>query len=258
MNERTTLEKIAPTAEEAIAEGLQELGLSEESVDVEILDSGSRGLFGVGSRQARVRLTVRALSPKPGLEAGEEPEPESESTSPKPDLDLVMDAEQAFEVLDDNLLFISHQTVADLLEKMKVRAHVEVRYGEPGEDGQRPILVDIQGNDLGILIGRRAEILNAMQYITNLIISKQVQRWVQVTLDVQGYRLRHERQLRSMAQRMANQAVQTGRRQVLEPMPASDRRIIHLELRDHPDVTTQSIGEEPARKVTILPKGGSL
>jgi spoIIIJ-associated protein len=85
-------------------------------------------------------------------------------------------------------------------------------------------------------------------------VSKQVERWVQVVVDVQGYRARHERQLRQMAQRMADQAMKAGRRQVLEPMSASDRRIIHLELRDHPSVTTQSVGEEPTRKVTIVPK----
>jgi spoIIIJ-associated protein len=114
--------------------------------------------------------------------------------------------------------------------------------------------VDIHGNDLGVLIGRRAEILNALQYIVNLIVSKQVAHWAQVIVDVEGYRSRRERQLRQMARRMADQAIKTGRRQVLEPMAASERRIVHLELRDHPNVTTQSIGEEPGRKVTIVPK----
>ena len=162
--------------------------------------------------------------------------------------------EADFSVLDDNLLFVSRQTVAELLEKMKIPARIEVRYGDPDEEGQRPVLVDIHGDDLGVLIGRRAEILNAMQYIVNLIVSKQVEHWVQVVVDVEGYRARRERQLRQMANRMADQAIKTGRRQVLEPMPASERRVVHLELRDHPDVATQSIGEEPARKVTIVPK----
>jgi spoIIIJ-associated protein len=254
MNERTTLEKIAPTVEEAIAEGLTELGLTVESVDVEILDHGSRGLFGVGSRQARVRLTVK--TPQTGSDAGVEQQVSSQGrTSSHPEKEAPVEvSEDAFNVLDDNLLFISRQTVADLLEKMKVTAHIEVRYGETDEEGQRPVLVDVQGDDLGVLIGRRAEILNALQYIVNLIVSKQVEHWVQVSIDVQGYRARHERQLRQMAQRMADQAMKAGRRQVLEPMSASDRRIVHLELRDHPSVTTQSVGEEPTRKVTIVPK----
>ena len=233
MNERTTLEKIAPTVDEAVSEGLAELGLARESVDVEVLDSGSRGLFGMGGRQARVRLTVKTTPSGPEGEAA------------------VPEASPAGE---DSLLHLSHQVVAEMLEKMKIQAQVDAHYGEPDEQGERPVLVDIHGEDLGVLIGRRAEILNAMQYIVNLIVSKQMEHWVQVTLDVEGYRLRRERQLRQMARRMADQALKTGRRQVLEPMAASERRIVHLELRDHPGVVTQSVGEEPARKVTIVPK----
>jgi spoIIIJ-associated protein len=263
MTERTTLEKIAPTVDEAVTEGLTELGLTAEAVDLEVLDSGSRGLFGVGSRQARIRLTVKTISPGVGINSGK-PKTASSEASSRPD-EVVQGAaqdkyamdevrEEDFNVLDDNLLFISRQIVAEVLEKMKVPAHIEVRYGEPDEEGQRPVVVDVQGDDLGILIGRRAETLNALQYVVNLIVSKQVEHWVQVIIDVQGYRARHERQLRQMAQRMADQAMKAGRRQVLEPMPASDRRIIHLELRDHPSVSTLSVGEEPTRKVTIVPK----
>jgi spoIIIJ-associated protein len=234
MNERTTLEKIAPTVDEAVAAGLAELGLSKQDVVVEVLDSGSRGIFGVGSRQARVRLTVNEASPEAGAAPKASAAPPAEG--------------------DDALLDIARQTVTDLLDKMKVTAFVDVRYGDPDEEGQRPVLVDVHGDDLGVLIGRRAEILNAMQYIVNLIISKQVEHWVQVVLDVEGYRARRERQLRQMAQRMADQAMKSGRRQVLEPMTAAERRIVHLELREHPSVTTQSVGEEPSRKVTIVPK----
>ncbi len=255
MNERTTLEKIAPTVDEAVAGGLAELGLSAEAVDVEILDGGSRGLFGVGSRQARVRLTVKNLFQlNLGTGAAQAVPVQGNVQATPAGGSLEEFPEEAFSVLDDNLLFVSRQTVAELLEKMKITAHIEVRYGEPDEEGKRPVMVDVQGDDLAVLIGRRAEILNALQYVTNLIVSKQVERWVQVIIDVQGYRARHERQLRQMAQRMADQAMKAGRRQVLEPMSASDRRIIHLELRDHPSVTTQSVGEEPTRKVTIVPK----
>lgn len=253
MNERTTLEKIAPNVEEAIAQGLAELGLGKDGVDVEVLDEGSRGLLGIGGRQARVRLTVKL--DQPTSESANPGKTELPPTGPAFHSKEGAEATEAdFSVLDDNLLFVSRQTVADLLEKMKVPARIEVRYGEPDEENQRPVLVDIHGVDMGVLIGRRAEILNALQYIVNLIVSKQVEHWVQVIVDVEGYRARRERQLRQMAVRMADQAIKTGRRQVLEPMTASERRVIHLELRDHPNVATQSIGEEPARKVTIVPK----
>jgi spoIIIJ-associated protein len=119
---------------------------------------------------------------------------------------------------------------------------------------EQAVLVDIQGDDLSILIGRRSETLNALQYLASLIVGKEVGHWVSLVIDVQGYRSRRERQLRQLARRMADQAIHTGRRQVLEPMPANERRLIHLELRDHPQVATESIGDEPNRKVTIFLK----
>ncbi len=255
MNERTTLEKIAPSVEDAIAGGLEELGLSRDAVDVEILDEGSRGLLGIGGRQARVRLTLKEPRSGPATLAGEESVESQAGMTPAIETAVPAETMEAgFRSLDDNLLFVSRQTVAEMLEKMKIQARVEARYGDADEEGRRPVHIDVRGNDLGVLIGRRAEILNAMQYIVNLIVSKQVEYWVQIVIDVEGYRARRERQLRQMAQRMADQAIRTGRRQVLEPMSAVERRIVHLELRNHPKVTTQSIGEEPSRKVTIVPK----
>ncbi len=255
MNEHTTLEKIAPSVDEAITGGLLELGLSRDAVDVEVLDEGSRGLLGIGGRQARVRLTLKGSKTNSAV-VGEQKAEMLQSEAPATTEETIPaeKMEAAFRSLDDNLLFISRQTVAEILEKMKIQARVEARYGDPDEEGKRPVHIDVRGNDLGVLIGRRAEILNAMQYIVNLIVSKQVESWVQIVIDVEGYRARRERQLRQMAQRMADQAVRTGRRQVLEPMAAVERRIVHLELRNHPKVITQSIGEEPSRKVTIVPK----
>ena len=117
-----------------------------------------------------------------------------------------------------------------------------------------PVRVNVKGDDLSYLIGRQAETLNALQYISSLIINKEIGRSVPLIVDVEGYRLRRENQLRQLARRMADQAVSTGRRQVLEPMPANERRIVHIELRDNSSVETESIGEDPRRKVTIIPQ----
>jgi spoIIIJ-associated protein len=95
--------------------------------------------------------------------------------------------------------------------------------------------------------------LNALQFITRLIVGKELGRSVYMTVDVEGYRVRRERSLRNLAQRMATQAVKAGRRQTLEPMPPAERRIIHIELRDNKEVITESVGEDPKRKVTIIP-----
>lgn len=244
--ETTTLEIIAPSVEEAIERGIQQLGVPREAVEVEVLDVGSKGLFGLGSRQARVILKLMAVP------AATE---RSRSTKPKPSHEEKKEVEPADGTEDDKSLQIARQVVEELLTRMKITARVSARYVESIENGdERSILVDIQGNDLSILIGRRSETLNALQYITSLIVGKELNHWTPVLIDIQGYRSRRERQLRQLARRMADQALQTGRRQVLEPMPASERRMIHLELRDHPGVVTESVGEEPNRKVTIQPK----
>lgn len=241
--ENANLEIIAPTVEEALERGLADLGLTEDDVDVEVLDTGSKGLFGLGGRQVRVRITVKNSK-------SSQPEISNHSTpsSPQRVENRSTDGGQ------DDVLDFTERVVSELLHKMKVIAQVSAHQGDMDEDGRQPIFVDIRGSDLGILIGRKAEILNALQYIVNLIVSKQMEHWVQVIVDVEGYRDRRERQIRQMASRMADQAIKSGKRQVLEPMNAAERRLVHLELRNYPDVVTHSIGEDPTRKVTITPK----
>jgi len=254
--QRATLEIIAPTINEAIEKGLAELELPREDVEIEILDEGSRGLFGLGSHQARVRLIVKKIIPE-GYEA-------EISTSMRdiPDAE-VEDEEHAAKPIrippantkEEIPLHVAQETVSELLAKMHIQAQVTASYGEIDDvRGTRAILVDITGKDLSVLIGKRTETLNALQYISRLIVSKELGDNVVLVIDVEGYRTRRERQLRQLAHRMAEQAIKTGRKQTLEPMPPNERRIIHLELRDDAQVTTESIGEEPHRKVTILPK----
>jgi|SRR3990172_12633871 len=258
MNEKPTLEIIAPTVEEALAQGLAQLGLPAEAVSMEVLDAGSKGLFGLGGRQVRVRLTVKSdeetVPPAPASKPDRKPAPapvrKARPEPPKPVPAPV--SERSGEA--DELLNISEVTVSKLLHQMKLQAQVSAHYEESDREDRRTIHVDVRGDDLSILIGRRSETLNAFQYVASLMVGKEVQQWVQLVVDVEGYRSRRESQLRRMAQRMAEQALKTGRRQVLEPMSSNERRIIHIELREHPAVTTESIGEDPYRKVTIIPK----
>ncbi|MBN2147052.1 MAG: protein jag [Anaerolineales bacterium] len=255
-SQRATLEVIAASIEEAIEKGLEELDLPREAVEVEILDEGSRGLFGLGTRQARIRLMVKDVEE----EADATPTPlEEPAETPEPVLQVKTDtkaAPSAREKLVASLQTeVSQQVVSELLEHMKIKAEVVAREGESDDDSQtNPILVDIHGDDLSLLIGKRSETLNALQYIARQIVSKELGHSVKLVLDVEGYRNRRERQLRQLARRMADQALKTGKKQALEPMPPNERRIIHLELRNNPDVDTQSFGEEPYRKVTIIPK----
>jgi spoIIIJ-associated protein len=281
---RAVLEVIAPTIEEAITKGLDELGLPREDVDIEVLDEGSKGLFGLGSRQARIRLSIISASsgakvkePSPAPVVGVPKDvtaynstevspmavemPEVEAEEPEEEAAIAPSArgepkgKLEGEPDDVYILHVAEDTVSELLERMHVRADVSAQFGVADDLRSRvPVNVDITGQDLSILIGRQAETLNALQYIAGLMVSKEVGRSLTLVIDVQGYRKRREQQLRQLARRMADQAIKTGRRQVLEPMPANERRIIHIELRDHPQVTTESIGEDPRRKVTILLK----
>lgn len=266
---RASLEVIAPSVEEAIQNGLASLGLTEDAVDVEVLDEGSKGVFGLGSRQARVRLKIKQESleeiereqllptddrPTPVAiksdmqdEVGFEPELEEDvfpTYAPIPKLDL-----------EEEALHIARETVVDLLKRMHVEADVDSYYAEPDDEHSKaPLWVEVTGKDLSVLIGHRAETLNALQYITSLIVGKELGRSVPLVVDVQGYRVRRKQEVTRLARQMADQAIRTGRRQYLEPMPANERRFVHIELRKDERVTTKSIGEEPRRKVTITPQ----
>ncbi len=253
--QRATIEIIAPTINDAIEKGLAELDLTRDAVDIEILDEGSRGLFGLGAHQARVRLIVKQDIP-------EEFDTELSSTNnitygetSEDELTVKPVRIPPANTKEEISLHVAQETVTELLAKMDIQAEVTASFGEVDDvRGTRAILVDITGKDLSVLIGKRSETLNALQYISRLIISKELGENLTVVLDVEGYRTRRERQLRQLAHRIAEQAVKTGRKQTLEPMPPNERRIIHMELRDDAHVTTESLGEEPHRKVTIIPK----
>ncbi len=236
---RPSLEIIAPTVDEAVARGAAELGVSPQRLLVEVLDEGGQGVLGMGARQARVRLTLlgAATPAKPASPSDEEEEVEELGPT-------------------DEALEVSRATVRELVSLMGLEAQVTSRWGEAEHpDEARPLLVDIRGDDLSLLIGRRGESLAALQYITRLIVGKELGDYAPIVIDVEGYRARRERQLRQLARRMADEAVERARTMTLEPMPPAERRIIHLELRDHPRVYTESVGEGEQRKVTVIPRG---
>ena len=246
--ERTKLEVIAPSVEEAVEKGLQELGLRGEDVDVEILDEGKRGLLGLGSRQARIAIKIK---------------PQAKETEPqKSGVQLVKqhaalpleDQKQRATSEEPEEISIARETINIILEKMHVNADISVQLGDGDSSHVQPILIDIEGDDLSFLIGRKAETINALQYIASLIVGRELGRWIPLQIDVQHYRKRREDELRKLAKRIADQVIRTGRKQVLEPMPPNERRIVHIELRENPYVETESIGEDPRRKVTVRPK----
>ena len=216
-----SVEVSAKTDEEAIAITLAELGLSCSEVEVVIVKKGKTKVSGLGSEGVRVRVTPLGQKPEGG----------------------------------EDVAGMAEGILRDILSLMKVPASVVLDKSGAGEVGNIPL--DIKGEDLGILIGRRGETLSALQYLVNLIISRRLKSRVGVVVDVEGYRQRRYESLRSLARRLAEQVKSTGRSVTLEPMPPNERRIIHLELKDNPDVATQSIGQGEERKIAILSKSGS-
>ncbi|MCS7260993.1 MAG: Jag N-terminal domain-containing protein [Anaerolineae bacterium] len=245
---RASVEVTAKTVEEAIERGLAQLGASRDEVEIEVLHPGRSGVFGLGAQDASVRLT-RIIPPQVRGQ---------------------IDAEQVAERLpvEEAAKLPSHpewppETVGlavgllqGLIDRMGIRGKVLARVSDEfsDEEGAHTLVLNVTGKDLGILIGRQAETLQALQYIVRLMLSKRLARWEPVVVDVESYRLRRRRALQRLALRMAERAVSTRRRVVLEAMPANERRIVHLALREHPGVITKSVGEGDRRKVTIIPK----
>lgn len=262
------------TPEEATEAGLAALKLTADQVEIEVLSKGSRGLLGFGAEDARVRITpiVKKPSkpappppekkapppPRPSVKVQPEGKPQqSEAPKPTPKPEKPVEPKLVAAPDEDaDSTAVAADILQGMLDRMGVNATVQtVEYRGVLDEGQdAPIVLNIEGEDLGILIGRRAETLSAIQYLTRLMVNHRLHRWVNVVVDVEGYRARREEQLARLASRMADRAVSSGKPVVLEAMPPNERRIIHITLRDNPLVTTQSEGEGEHRKVTIVPK----
>ncbi|MDO5327833.1 MAG: RNA-binding cell elongation regulator Jag/EloR [Clostridia bacterium] len=304
----------ARTIEEAISQGLEHLGVSISDVTVDVLEEGSKGLFGLfGSRPAKVRLTMKeeeeseenvakalladALNdeeakPKkqePKAPKAEKPEKAEKKAAPKAEtaekqeagdaqqaekaekpapkprkprepkapkepkepkeaapVKEIVPAEQADR---ETAAGRAQEFLQELTKLMGVNVSVAVATDEEGN-----VRVNMEGDTLGILIGRRGETLDALQYLTSLQVNKGQNAYTRVTLDTEGYRAKREEALVRLANRMANRAQKTGRKVSLEPMNPYERRILHSALQDHPAVTTHSEGEEPNRHVVITLK----
>jgi spoIIIJ-associated protein len=237
-----SVEVSAKSVDEAIDIALEELGLKRQQVDIEILTSGKPGLFGIGGEPARVRVTaLEEGMAKPMAEPELEPEEQVEveiKDLRSPEVDLAI------------------ESLAQLLELMEIDAEVTLRAPEtPGDGlGRASAVLDVNGDDLGLLIGRRGITLAALQYMVNVMVNRKMRSRVLVNIDAEHYKRRREEALLGLAGRMADRVRQTGRSVTLEPMPAAERRIVHLSLAQDELVTTGSTGEGESRKVVIYPR----
>lgn len=281
------------TVDDAIAEGLIRLGLSREQVDVEVIHKGSRGIFGLGSEPARVLLSQRMAPTGEGGRAAAAVEATTPAVQPttlanadddngQPALTETLAYAESYEdfgdtldeddaeddsdddlaaaavlddISDDGLLSLSRGLLAQMVSLMGYEADVQATWQEP-EPGEheRCLMLDVQGDGLGTLIGRRGETLSNIQFLLRLMINQKTHAWYNIVVDVAGYKQRRAEQLTQLALRIADQVVESGRSASLEPMPSNERRIIHMALRERSDVFTQSSGEGERRKVHIVPK----
>jgi len=281
---RQSMTVSAKTVDEAIDEAARELGVSRENLDITVITEGSKGFLGMRAENARILAMVvggaAATPAAPGAESvavadpapipaapGTEPAPYDEDPGvPGPMLDdpLVEGLDQndedegEGEVSDaaggrsrerQDTARAAQEILERLLGYMEMPARVSVR------DASDPIVLDVETDDGGLLIGRRGETLSALQYLVNVLIGKRTRRWTKVVIDVEHWRERREETLRALALRQADRVRQQQRPIALDPMPANERRIIHVTLQDMRDISTRSEGEEPNRRLVILPRG---
>lgn len=217
------VEMSGKTVAEAVRKALEQMGLTEDQVTVTVVKKGRSGILGLGGEDALVRV-----EPVAAPQAPEAPEAAGSS------------AEVAQEVANR------------LLSLLGVSAKAVV--SRVGEGEEERLVLNIEGDDLGILIGRRGQTLASLQYVVRLIVAKRMGTRQSLAVDIEGYKERRYRSLQALAVRMAEQVKGTGRGVSLEPMPADERRVVHLALAEDPEVTTESEGEGEDRRIVITMK----
>jgi spoIIIJ-associated protein len=241
-----TIEQRGKSVEDAVAQACAQLGVTRDQVEVEVLEEQKGGLFGLLSPpSATVRVTVKEEPlQEGGVPAASEVAPSQEPQPPAAEAPAIPPptAEEA------------RALVQSILDAMKISATATVlSLTEAAEAGRRQVLIDLVGDDSGVLIGKYGQTLYALQYLVNIILNKGNPDPLKVWLDVQGYRERREESLKTVARNAAARAKRQGRKVKLEPLPIHERRIIHLTLQDDKSVFTYSEGEDPNRYVIVAP-----
>lgn len=256
MSPNNWIEATAPTVEAAISQALETLGVGEDEAIIEVLSTPRSGLLGIGARPAKVRVQRRqpegasaGIPPRqPAASAGGEVRPAGEARAPRdgeegaPERQTVTVEEQGREAVT---------MLNKILGLMDEPADVVVAVSDA-----EGIELELKGDGSGILIGRRGQTLDALEYLVNRIVARRFKDPVPILVDTESYRTRRRQQLERMALSMGEQAKRENKPVTLEPMPPRDRRIIHLALKDDPLVTTRSEGTGYLRSLEIVPAEG--
>ncbi|WHX49133.1 RNA-binding cell elongation regulator Jag/EloR [Paenibacillus woosongensis] len=225
------------TVEAAVKQGLAKLGTTEDKVAVNVLEQPSKGFLGlIGVKEAKVELTLLE-------ETVSEPLQGSRSSHTVPVADLEDEVSNERDPYEEAASF-----VRDVGENMGLQVNVEIEHNKDNT------VLNISGSDLGLLIGRRGQTLDALQYLANIIANRYSDSFVRIVLDAENFRERRRKTLEDLAVRLAGRVVRTRKELALEPMSPQERKVIHSKLQDHPEVKTYSKGEEPNRRVVIALK----
>ncbi len=252
---REFIDVTGKTEEEAISKALAQLGLDRDDVSVEILERAKSGFLGIGSSPARVRVyhgPEDGEKTAPKAEAKPEPEPRQETREDRPAAPRAEAPRPApvpvdlGEEVDDEKSRAIRTFLTGLLEHMECSAEIRVYQPEKGR-----YKVILEGKQMGTLIGRRGETLDAIQQLTSYSVNRSGGSRVRVQLDAEGYREKREQSLQHLAKKVAGKVVKYRRSVTLEPMNAYERHVIHTALQDVPGVTTYSTGTEPNRRVIV-------
>jgi spoIIIJ-associated protein len=221
---KESLEISARTVEEAIQKALERLGVTREEIEVTVVKEGKSGILGLGAEEAVIQVTQIV-----------------------PEGNRVDTAEVVRGILEK------------LLDLMGVDASIKMEMApivDDEEDGEASgaVILNVEGEDLGILIGRRGQTLASLQYLVRLIAGHQTGSWAPVVIDVEGYKERRYQALQDFAKQMAEQVKAKGSPFSMEPMPPAERRLIHLCLANDPEIYTESAGFGESRRVVIMPK----
>ena len=265
------IEVTAKTEDEAIAKGLEQLGLDRDDVSVEILNRGKTGFLGIGSVPAKVKLTYEAPDepepipapvaeekpapaprpekkpePKPQAQVKPSPKPEKKAApAPKAEKPAAAPAAPAGQPVDDDVAAASVKFQTGLFAHMGVEATPVVT-----RDGDTYQVV-LEGENMGALIGHRGETLDAIQQLTGYAVNRGRSHRARIHVDAEGYRARREESLNRLARKTAGKVVKYRRNITLEPMNAYERHVIHTALQDYPGVSTFSTGTEPNRRTVV-------
>jgi spoIIIJ-associated protein len=274
MTTKDSIEVTGATIDEAINQALTELGAAEDDVVIEVLSTPRSGVLGLGSRQARVRVSRRpgegarseAQSPPPAparpvaaaprtasVEADAAQRPvhgRTERAAEPAAAENSGDSERRSHALDEQASEAA-RILSQVLELMGEKAEVRVTSKDP-----EAIELEIKGDGSGILIGRHGQTLDALEYLLNRLVARQIKDAVPLVLDTESYRARRRSQLERMALSMGERAKREHSKMMLEPMAPRDRRIIHLTLGDDPLLTTRSTGDGYMRAIEIVPVEG--